>query len=97
MTHWEIAVREERCGYDWCRIRPDEPFELLEGTHKRRVRCREHAIGTVHQAEIDAAYTAAREEQVVRERFSDRGFQSIGQVAKKLPFDAKAAALGERE
>lgn len=55
-THWTVARVEERCGADFCVIKPGAPMQVLSTVviQKRRVRCLEHAIGAADWDAINA-------------------------------------------
>jgi len=99
MAKWEIAKRDERCGYDWCPIAAGEPMQVIDGLHKRRVRCQAHAIGGVDEAAIERAYLeadeVALERELARSRAVARGFDKLFGGQRGLPFDRKRAAIAE--
>jgi len=95
MLIWQIATHEERCGFDWCLVKPGDPIQVLAGTRKRRIRCRAHAIGPVDEAAIERAYITAADEEFARAVAVAHAYECFFGRQHALPFDGKLAALGE--
>jgi len=96
MASWEVARHEERCGFGHCRIPAGAPVQVLSGTHRRRVRCRAHAIGGVDEAAIERAAIAAAEDRLGEADAVARA--QLRQAFTVQPeFDWKAAALAEED
>jgi len=96
MARWEIATYDDICGYGNCAIAPGQLRQVLDGTQRRRVRCRAHAIGRVDEGDIERAYLVAADAEIERATRVARAFGELfAKHQRPLAFDGKLAALGD--
>lgn len=91
MSRWSIAERDERCGYDWCKILPGDPILVLDPLNgKRRIRCLAHAFRPLDLQELEQAKAAIRDKPEIQGLPPRSNWSRYRKVK-----DGKAAATGD--